>query len=144
MVAPQRLGQSARGGIAASKGWSQVAQDDAHCARLRSNPKIPSKTVKVVGKPGHTIQASYQDHGFHSGKATRKEHAPKYRSKVEPSYYYKSSASLTGRLLVSKLFQTDEQMTRKRGATTPSALCRGSQSDMRPIVDHSTAGRYLQ
>ena len=91
MVAPLRLGQSAHGGNAASKGWSQVAQNDAHCDRLRSNPKIPSKTVEVVGKPGHAIQASYQDHGFHSRKATRKEHAPKCRSKVDPGYHYKSN-----------------------------------------------------
>ena len=91
MVAPQdyRLGQSTSGGNSAPMGWSQVAQDDAHCARLRRIPKMPSNTVEVVGKPGHAIQASYWDHSFHSRKATRKEQAPKCKSNVEPGYHYK-------------------------------------------------------
>jgi hypothetical protein len=32
IVAPQELGRS-NGGTTASKGWSQVHQDDRHCAR---------------------------------------------------------------------------------------------------------------
>ena len=84
MVAPQELGRS-NGGTTASKGLSQVNQDDRHCAHAHPVPNS-LKTVDVVNKNGIQVHGSFKDHGFHSRKAARKEQAPKCRSKVAPRF----------------------------------------------------------
>jgi hypothetical protein len=85
MVSLQELGRST-GGETASKGWSQVNQDDHHCAWAHDISKHPPQTGGTVNRDGRRIQGSYKDHGFHSRKPTRKEQPPKCRSRVSPHF----------------------------------------------------------